>query len=54
MQDVPPSVEASVKVNQPSRASEIMQYGYPGFENIRTFEDFVLSYDRRNRYCLKG
>ncbi|VDN31946.1 unnamed protein product [Gongylonema pulchrum] len=34
---------------QPSRASEIMRYGYPGFDNLRTFEDYVLSYDRRNR-----
>ncbi|KAK6113762.1 DNA/RNA non-specific endonuclease family protein [Brugia pahangi] len=34
---------------QPSRASQIMRYGYPGFDNLRTFEDYVLSYDRRNR-----
>uniref|UniRef100_A0A915PFR7 Endonuclease n=1 Tax=Setaria digitata TaxID=48799 RepID=A0A915PFR7_9BILA len=34
---------------QPSRASQIMRYGYPGFDTLRTFEDFVLSYDRRNR-----
>ncbi|CAJ0960373.1 unnamed protein product, partial [Mesorhabditis belari] len=33
----------------PSRASQIMQYGYPGFDNVRTFEDFVLSYDRKTR-----
>ncbi|VDK67696.1 unnamed protein product [Litomosoides sigmodontis] len=33
----------------PSRVSEIMRYGYPGFDNLRTFEDYVLSYDRRNR-----
>ncbi|KAL3991125.1 DNA/RNA non-specific endonuclease family protein [Acanthocheilonema viteae] len=34
---------------QPSRASQIMRYGYPGFDNLRTFEDYILSYDRRNR-----
>lgn len=33
----------------PSRASEIMRYGFPGFDNLRTFEDFVLSYDRKTR-----
>lgn len=33
----------------PSRASEIMRYGFPGFDNLRTFEDFVLFYDRKTR-----
>uniref|UniRef100_A0AC35U2T2 Endonuclease n=1 Tax=Rhabditophanes sp. KR3021 TaxID=114890 RepID=A0AC35U2T2_9BILA len=33
----------------PSRASQIMKYGYPGFENLRVYEDFVLSYDRKTR-----
>jgi hypothetical protein len=32
-----------------SRASEIMKFGFPGFDNLKTFEDYVLSYDRRNR-----
>lgn len=26
-----------------------MQHGFPGYDNLRAFEDFVLSYDRRNR-----
>ncbi|MFH4982148.1 hypothetical protein AB6A40_008857 [Gnathostoma spinigerum] len=43
---IPPTDVVQSKI---SRASEIMQYGYPGFDNVRTFEDFVLSYDRRNR-----
>ena len=34
---------------QPSRAAEIMKFGWPGFDNLRTYEDFVLSYDRRTR-----
>uniref|UniRef100_A0A914D6Y9 Endonuclease n=1 Tax=Acrobeloides nanus TaxID=290746 RepID=A0A914D6Y9_9BILA len=34
---------------KPSRAKEIMRYGYPGFDNLRTYDDFVLSYDRRTR-----
>ncbi|RCN49196.1 DNA/RNA non-specific endonuclease [Ancylostoma caninum] len=33
----------------PSRAAEIMRYGFPGFDNLRTFEDYVLSYDRKTR-----
>lgn len=32
-----------------SRVSEIMKYGFPGLDNVRSFDDFVLSYDRRNR-----
>ena len=26
-----------------------MKYGYPGLDHVRYFENFVLSYDRRNR-----
>ncbi|VDM47356.1 unnamed protein product [Toxocara canis] len=49
MPDVP-GVTPDVDVEKrPSRASEIMQYGFPGFDNLRTFEDYVLSYDQRNR-----
>ncbi|KAI1730600.1 DNA/RNA non-specific endonuclease domain-containing protein [Ditylenchus destructor] len=29
---------------KPSRASEIMKFGYPGFDNLRTFED-RMTYD---------
>lgn len=32
-----------------SRASQIMKFGYPGFDNLKTYEDFVLSYDRRTK-----
>ncbi|KAI8432708.1 hypothetical protein MSG28_013671 [Choristoneura fumiferana] len=31
------------------RVSQIMKYGFPGLDNVRSFDDFVLSYDRRNR-----
>ncbi|VDN56775.1 unnamed protein product [Dracunculus medinensis] len=45
MPDLPtPAPQTDTKV-LPSRTAEIMQYGYPGFDNLRTFEDFVLSYD---------
>lgn len=32
-----------------SRVAEIMKYGFPGLDHVRSFEDFVLSYDRRTR-----
>nr|CAD7587987.1 unnamed protein product [Timema genevievae] len=28
---------------------QIMRFGFPGLENVRSFDDYVLSYDRRNR-----
>lgn len=36
-------------VSFPGRVSEIMKYGFPGMDNIRSYSDYVLSYDRRNR-----
>ncbi|XP_011554748.3 endonuclease G, mitochondrial [Plutella xylostella] len=32
-----------------SRVSQIMKYGFPSLDNVRSYDDFVLSYDRRNR-----
>ncbi|XP_014214700.1 endonuclease G, mitochondrial [Copidosoma floridanum] len=32
-----------------SRLSQIMKYGFPGLDQVRSYDDFVLSYDRRNR-----
>lgn len=26
-----------------------MKYGFPGLDTVRSYDDFVLSYDRRNR-----
>ncbi|CAG9792868.1 unnamed protein product [Diatraea saccharalis] len=31
------------------RISQIMKYGFPSLDNVRSYDDFVLSYDRRNR-----
>ncbi|KAL1123340.1 hypothetical protein AAG570_002425 [Ranatra chinensis] len=28
---------------------QIMKYGFPGLDHVRSFDDFVLSYDRRTR-----
>ncbi|CAI2307017.1 unnamed protein product [Caenorhabditis sp. 36 PRJEB53466] len=33
----------------PSRSAQIMAHGYPGFTNVRTYEDFVLSYDYKTK-----
>lgn len=35
--------------NTPNRISQIMKHGFPSLDNIRSFDDYVLSYDRRNR-----
>ncbi|XP_072745711.1 endonuclease G, mitochondrial [Anoplolepis gracilipes] len=32
-----------------TRVSQIMKFGFPGLDHIRSYEDFVLSYDRRNK-----
>lgn len=32
-----------------TRVAEIMKFGFPGLDHVRSYEDFVLSYDRRNR-----
>nr|XP_023021765.1 endonuclease G, mitochondrial-like [Leptinotarsa decemlineata] len=32
-----------------SRVSQIMKYGFPSLDHVRSFDDYVLSYDRRNR-----
>ncbi|CAD6189104.1 unnamed protein product [Caenorhabditis auriculariae] len=44
-----PDYASTSKELAPSRASQIMKYGFPGFDNLRTYEDFVLSYDRKTR-----
>lgn len=50
-----PSVSAATSMSKPAlalppnRTSEIMQYGYPGLDNVKSFDNFVVSYDRRNR-----
>lgn len=45
-----PSSPAVVSPSLPAnRVSQIMKHGFPSLDNLRTFEDYVLSYDRRNR-----
>lgn len=48
---VPPIIEPSSKPvdNKLARVGTIMRHGYPSFDSLRTFDNFVLSYDRRLR-----
>uniref|UniRef100_A0A1B6E2D5 Endonuclease n=1 Tax=Clastoptera arizonana TaxID=38151 RepID=A0A1B6E2D5_9HEMI len=39
----------SVVNTKPNRISQIMKYGFPSLDNIRSLDDYVLAYDRRNR-----
>lgn len=41
--------KAGALPDNPNRVSEIMKYGFPGMDNIRSYSNYVLSYDRRNR-----
>ncbi|XP_023332241.1 nuclease C1 isoform X2 [Eurytemora carolleeae] len=41
--DIPPE-----PVNAP-RVAQIMRFGFPGLDHVRSHADYVLSYDRRNR-----
>ncbi|XP_013410102.1 endonuclease G, mitochondrial-like [Lingula anatina] len=44
--------EISAKGDAPTgnnRVSQIMRFGFPGLDNVRTLKDYVISYDRRNR-----
>lgn len=43
-EDVPMEVDDAVDF-----VSTTMQFGFPGFETLRSRKSFVLSYDRRNR-----
>lgn len=36
-------------VPQESRVAQIMKFGFPSLDNIRSFEDYILSYDRKTR-----
>lgn len=36
-------------VGKSARIGEMMKHGYPSLDNLRVFDDYVLSYDRRAR-----
>lgn len=36
-------------IPQESRVAQIMKFGFPSLDNIRSFDDYILSYDRKTR-----
>lgn len=38
-----------VTYSKPSRIAQIMKYGFPSLDNVRSLDDYVLAYDQRNR-----
>ncbi|XP_041972021.1 endonuclease G, mitochondrial [Aricia agestis] len=44
-----PFSDGSTFVTAKDRVSQIMKYGFPGLDHVRSYDDFVLSYDRRTR-----
>lgn len=40
---------ATTEVVSPTRISQIMKFGFPGLDTVRSFQDYVLSYDKRNK-----
>lgn len=44
-----PDTPKPSQLEQANRVSQIMKYGFPGLDNVRSYSDYVLSYDRRNR-----
>jgi endonuclease G len=41
--------ESSPISSKPIRVSQIMKLGFPVLNTVRPFDDYVLSYNRRNR-----
>lgn len=46
---VPMTTEQHSQQPAANRISEIMIHGFPGLDHVRSYSDYVLSYDRRNR-----
>lgn len=46
---VPDTPKTVAPLTDGNRIGQIMKYGFPGLDNIRSYSDYVLSYDRRNR-----
>lgn len=45
-----PSVGTDISIrSHATRISQIMKYGFPSLDNVISYNDFVLSYDKRNR-----
>jgi DNA/RNA endonuclease G (NUC1) len=46
---IKPGSKDTMSLNNSNRIGELMKHGYPSLDNLRIFEDYALSYDRRNR-----
>ena len=46
---IKPGSKDTMSLNSSNRIGELMKHGYPSLDNLRIFEDYALSYDRRNR-----
>ncbi|EAT38534.1 AAEL009589-PA [Aedes aegypti] len=46
---IPAEQKSSAVPANVSRVGQIMKYGFPGLDNVRSYDDYVLSYDRRTR-----
>ena len=44
-----PAVQSESSLSVKPSVSQIMKHGFPSLDNIRSFDDFVLAYDKRNR-----
>ena len=44
-----PAVQSETALSVKPSVATIMRHGFPSLDNIRSFDDFVLAYDKRNR-----
>lgn len=44
-----PATTPAATVSSSARVSQIMKHGFPGYDNVRSYSDYVISYDRRNK-----
>ena len=46
---IKPGSKDTASLNTSNRMGELMKHGYPSLDNLRIFENYALSYDRRTR-----
>ncbi|XP_046672581.1 endonuclease G, mitochondrial-like isoform X1 [Homalodisca vitripennis] len=44
-----PVTVQEISPSSKSRVGQIMKYGFPSLDNVRSLDDYVLAYDKRNR-----
>ncbi|XP_058818528.1 endonuclease G, mitochondrial isoform X2 [Topomyia yanbarensis] len=44
-----PLAEKPLVASNVNRVGQIMKFGFPGLDNVRSYDDYILSYDRRTR-----